>query len=79
RASVTTGQAIALGYVMSVAIGLFLFVQGYVQRPLHKALGALLLAAGLFAPLSRGPWIGVVVIVVVFIALGKGAVKRLAL
>ncbi len=79
RASVTTGQAIALGYVMSVAIGLFLFVQGYVQRPLHKAMGALLLAAGLFAPLSRGPWIGVVVIVVVFIALGKGAVKRLAL
>ena len=79
RASVTTGQAIALGYVMSVAIGLFLFVQGYVQRPLHKGLGALLLAAGLFAPLSRGPWIGVVVIVVVFIALGKGAVKRLAL
>jgi O-antigen ligase len=79
RASVTTGQAIALGYVMSVAIGLFLFVQGYVQRPLHRAMGALLLAAGLFAPLSRGPWIGVVVIVVVFIALGKGAVKRLAL
>jgi len=79
RASVTTGQAIALGYVMSVAIGLFLFVQGYVQRPLHRAMGALLLAAGLFAPLSRGPWIGVVVIVVVFIAMGKGAVRRLAL
>ena len=79
RASVTTGQAIALGYVMSVAIGLFLFVQGYVQRPLHRAMGALLLAAGLFAPLSRGPWIGVVVIVVVFIAMGKGAIRRLAL
>lgn len=79
RASVTTGQAIALGYVMSVAIGLFLFVQGYVRRPLHRLMGALLLAAGLFAPLSRGPWIGTVVIVVVFIALGKKAVKRLAL
>ncbi|CAI3803274.1 hypothetical protein GLGCALEP_03324 [Pseudomonas sp. MM221] len=79
RASATTGQAIALGYVMSVAIGLFLFVQGYVRRPLQRAMGALLLAAGLFAPLSRGPWIGVVVIVVVFIALGKGAVKRLTL
>ncbi|MFJ4456600.1 O-antigen ligase family protein [Pseudomonas sp. NPDC089392] len=79
RASVTTGQAIALGYVMSVAIGLFLFVQGYVRRPLHRLMGALLLAAGLFAPLSRGPWIGAVVIVVVFIALGKRAVKRLAL
>ncbi|WP_426808302.1 O-antigen ligase family protein [Pseudomonas sp. WOUb67] len=79
RASATTGQAIALGYVMSVAIGLFLFVQGYVRSPLQRAMGGLLLAAGLFAPLSRGPWIGVVVIVVVFIALGKGAVKRLTL
>ncbi|RCL27345.1 ligase [Pseudomonas sp. AFG_SD02_1510_Pfu_092] len=79
RASVTTGQAIALGYVMSVAIGLFLFVQGYVRRPVHRAMGALLLAAGLFAPLSRGPWIGTMVIVVVFIALGKGAIRRLTL
>ncbi|MBK4989919.1 O-antigen ligase family protein [Pseudomonas sp. S36] len=79
RASVTTGQAIVLGYVMSVAIGLFLFVQGYVRRPLHRLMGALLLAAGLFAPLSRGPWIGAVVIVAVFIALGRGAVKRLTL
>ncbi|MEN5034581.1 O-antigen ligase family protein [Pseudomonas sp. TWI929] len=79
RASVTTGQAIALGYVMSVAIGLFLFVQGYVRRPLHRVMGALLLAAGLFAPLSRGPWIGAMVIIVVYIALGKKAVKRLAL
>ncbi|MEG0635445.1 MAG: O-antigen ligase family protein [Pseudomonas sp.] len=77
RASATTGQAIALGYVMSVAIGLFLFVQGYVRSQLQRVLGALLLAAGLFAPLSRGPWIGAVIIGVVFIAMGKGAVKRL--
>ncbi|QXI50130.1 O-antigen ligase family protein [Pseudomonas anuradhapurensis] len=79
RASVTTGQAIVLGYVMSVAIGLFLFVQGYVRRPWQRLMGALLLAAGLFAPLSRGPWIGAMVIVVVFVALGKGALRRLAL
>lgn len=79
RASVTTGQAIVLGYVMSVAIGLFLFVQGYVRRPWQRLMGALLLAAGLFAPLSRGPWIGAMVIVVMFVALGKGAVRRLAL
>ncbi|MDH0732679.1 O-antigen ligase family protein [Pseudomonas sichuanensis] len=79
RASVTTGQAIALGYVISVAIGLFLFVQGYVRSPLQRAMGALLLAAGLVAPLSRGPWIGAAIIVAVFIATGKGAVKRLSL
>lgn len=79
RASVTTGQAIVLGYVMSVAIGLFLFLQGYLRRPWQRLMGALLLAAGLFAPLSRGPWIGAMVIVVVFIALGRGALRRLVL
>lgn len=79
RASVTTGQAIVLGYVMSVAIGLFLFLQGYLRRPWQRVMGALLLAAGLFAPLSRGPWIGAMVIVVVFIALGRGALRRLVL
>ncbi|MFI7856366.1 O-antigen ligase family protein [Pseudomonas promysalinigenes] len=79
RASVTTGQAIVLGYVMAVAIGLFLFVQHFVQKPVHRYLGALLLAAGLFAPLSRGPWIGAGVIVVVFIAMGRHAASRLAL
>ncbi|MNO54532.1 O-Antigen ligase [compost metagenome] len=79
RASATTGQAIVLGFVISVAIGLFLFVQGYVRSPLQRALGALLLAGGLVAPLSRGPWIGAVIIVVTFIAMGRGAVKRLSL
>ncbi|MDZ3991738.1 O-antigen ligase family protein [Pseudomonas sp. Teo4] len=79
RASATTGQAIALGYVISVAIGLFLFVQAYVRKPIHRYLGALLLAAGLFAPLSRGPWIGAGVIIAAFIATGRGAVRRFIL
>ncbi|NIE74742.1 O-antigen ligase family protein [Pantoea sp. Ap-967] len=79
RASATTGQAIALAYVISVAIGFFLFVQGYVRSKLQRYMGALLLAAGLVVPLSRGPWIGTGVIIAVFIATGKGAVKRLSL
>ncbi|MFK0310277.1 O-antigen ligase family protein [Pseudomonas sp. NPDC090233] len=79
RASVTTGQAIALGYVITVAIGLFLFVQGFVRNKMQRYLGALLLAAGLFAPLSRGPWVGAVVLIVVYIAMGRRAVSRLAL
>lgn len=79
RASATTGQAIALAYVISVAIGMYLFVQSYVQNRLQRYMGALLLAAGLVVPLSRGPWIGAGVIIGVFIATGKGAVKRLTL
>lgn len=79
RASATTGQAIALGYVISVAIGFYLFLQDSVRSRLQRRLGALLLAAGLFAPLSRGPWVGASAILALFIATGRSAVKRLLL
>jgi O-antigen ligase len=46
---------------------------------LQRSLGALLLAGGLFAPLSRGPWIGAAVMIVVFIGTGRKAIKRLML
>ena len=77
RASATTGQAIVLGYVICVAIGFYLFLQADVRSRLRRRLGALLLAGGLFAPLSRGPWIGAVVIIGAFIATGRGAIRRL--
>lgn len=79
RASATTGQAIVLGYVISVAIGFYLFLQAYVRSRLQRCLGALLLAAGLIVPLSRGPWIGAAFILAMFIATGRGAVRRLSL
>lgn len=79
RASATTGQAIALGFVISVALGLYLFLQEGVRSKLQRRLGGLLLAGGLFAPLSRGPWIGAVVMITAFIATGRGAAKRLML
>ncbi|MGF0238608.1 O-antigen ligase family protein [Rhodococcus sp. IEGM1300] len=79
RASATTGQAIALGLVISVAIGFYLFLQEGVRSKLQRRLGALLLAGGLFAPLSRGPWIGTVAMLMMFIATGRSAVKRLVL
>ncbi|MVV48692.1 O-antigen ligase domain-containing protein [Pseudomonas sp. PB120] len=77
RASVTTGQAIALGFVISVAIGFYLYLQEDVRSKMQRSLGALLLAGGLFAPLSRGPWIGAATLIIVFIGTGRKAVKRL--
>ncbi|MGF0238606.1 O-antigen ligase family protein [Rhodococcus sp. IEGM1300] len=77
RASATTGQAIALGLVISVSIGFYLFLQEAVRSKWQRRLGALLLAGGLFAPLSRGPWIGTATLLIVFIATGRKAVKRL--
>ncbi|MFY0729827.1 O-antigen ligase family protein [Pseudomonas sp. NFX15] len=77
RASVTTGQAIALGFVISVGIGFYLYLQEEIRSKMQRGLGALLLLGGLFAPLSRGPWIGAAAMVVVFIGTGRKALKRL--
>jgi len=79
RASASTGHAIALGYVISVAIGFYLFLHAGVGSRLQQRLGALLLGAGLFAALSRGPWIGAAAMIAVFIATGHQAAKRLIL
>ncbi|MHC8350281.1 O-antigen ligase family protein [Pseudomonas sp. RT4P38] len=79
RASATTGQAIALGFVISVAIGFYLYLQENVRSKLQRSLGALLLAGGLYVPLSRGPWVGAAAMIVVFIGTGRKAVKRLML
>ena len=79
RASASTGQSIVLGYVISVAIGFYLFLHAGVRSRLQQRLGALLLAAGLFATLSRGPWVGAAAMITVFIATGRNAVKRLIL
>jgi O-antigen ligase len=79
RASASTGQSIVLGYVISVAIGFYLFLHAGVRSRLQQRLGALLLAAGLFATLSRGPWVGATAIITAFIATGRNALKHLML
>lgn len=77
RAIATAGQPIALGYLMAVGIGLYLFLQNSIEKKLNRRLGMALLAAGLIAPLSRGPWVGATVLLVVFIATGRYATRRL--
>jgi O-antigen ligase len=58
-------------------MGLYLFLQQSIRKKLIRRLGMALLAAGLIASLSRGPWVGAVVLLTVFIATGRYAVPRL--
>lgn len=78
RAAATTGQAIVLGYVMATAMGLYLFLQYFVEQRRHQRLGWLLLLAGIISPLSRGPWIGAVAMLTVFLATGKNALSSIS-
>lgn len=77
RASATTGHPIALGYLLVTGIGLYLFLQQSIRVKLIRRLGMALLAAGLIATLSRGPWVGAAALLAVFIATGRNAILRI--
>lgn len=78
RATATAGQPIALGYIVAVGIGFYLFLKDDVRSRLHRWLGGLLLTAGLVVPWSRGPWLGAAVMLVTHLATGLHPVRRLA-
>jgi len=78
RASASAGHPIALGYVMVVAIAFYSYLKDDVRSRLNRRIGGLILAVGLIAPLSRGPWVGAMASLVTFIWTGPHAFKRLA-
>ncbi len=75
RASGTTGHGLAAGYVIAVAMGLFLYVKKLVPNRTARAFAWLLLAAGILAPVSRGPWVGAATMLLVFIATGHAPMR----
>lgn len=77
RPNATVGNSIVLGYVLVVGLGFFLYVKEFFVKPRHRWLGTGLLVAGLLASLSRGPWVGAAFLIVVYLAIGPKAVKRL--
>jgi O-antigen ligase len=79
RASASTGHSIALGYVMAVAIGFYLYLPASAHSRLYRRLGGLMLVGGLIAPLARGPWVGVVALLATYIATGRQALRRLGM
>jgi O-antigen ligase len=66
RAQGPTGQAIVLGYLMVVALGLFPYLRRSIPRQTWWWLGFGLLLAGLTASFSRGPWLAGLVALTVF-------------
>jgi O-antigen ligase len=78
RAQGSTGQPIILGYVMALGLCLALYVRKSLPPTRWRDAGLVLLAAGLVAAMSRGPWIGALVMLLAFVATGPRALPRLA-
>lgn len=75
RAIASFGHPIVMGYVMSISIGLYLFVSSNIANKTHRRLLGGTLVLGLIAPLSRGPWVGAAALIAIFIALGPNPIK----
>lgn len=76
RAQATAGHSIFLGYFMALAFGMWLYLHGRVAAKGLRWLCVLTLIAGLIVPLARGPWIGAATILLVYLALGPNASRR---
>jgi len=77
RAMASAGHSLALGYLLAIALGFWLYLQSHDRSKLSRLSVSALFLFGLIAAYSRGPWLGAVIIYFVFAALGKNAWKRL--
>jgi hypothetical protein len=77
RASASSGLSLALGYLLAIAFGFWLYLQQRVQSKLARIVVVLLFWLGLISAYARGPWIGAVAIFFAFAALGPRAAPRL--
>ena len=76
RAQTTAGHSIFMGYFAAMALGMWLYLQGWVEHKRARWLLTLTLFAGLVVPLARGPWLGAVAVAFVYFAFGPGEAKR---
>jgi hypothetical protein len=77
RAQASAGHSLALGYLLAVGFGFWLYLKSHVQSRIRRIGVTLLLWGGLFAAFSRGPWLGAVTAYFTFFAAGSRAASRL--
>jgi O-antigen ligase len=77
RAMASSGHPLALGYLLAIAFGMWLYLGSHVKSKRSRLAVAVLLWLGLLAAYSRGPWIGAVCIYLAFAALSPRALPKL--
>jgi len=77
RAQVSAGHSIALGHLLAVAFGFWLYLKSLVRVGLHRIGVTLLLWGGLFGSFSRGGWLGAAAVYFTFVLFGPRPVSRL--
>ena len=76
RASATFGTPIALGFALTLALGVLMYLRQLLPRPRAGVVLLLVIGGGLFASVSRGPWLGAALLIGVFLFLGRGGLRK---
>jgi len=76
RAAASAGHPLALGYLISIAFGFWLYLRAQVATTWRQITVTLLLLLGLLVTYSRGPWLGAAAIFLVFLAFGPRTISR---
>jgi O-antigen ligase len=77
RAMASTGHSMALGYLLVVAFGLWLYLQTRLDSKRSRIGVTVLFWSGLLAAYTRGAWIGGVFVYFLFAALSPSALSKL--
>ncbi len=78
RAMASSGHSMALGYMLVIAFGLWLYLRSRVTRGRIRFGATGLFMGGLLAAYTRGAWIGAGLAYFLFAALRPGAISKLA-
>ena len=77
RAEASSGNALALGYLLAIAFGFWLYLQSNLKRLAPRIGVPIVLWAGLLASFSRGPILGALLIYFAYAAFRPASVSRL--
>jgi hypothetical protein len=76
RAQASAGHSIALGYLIVIAFGFWLYLRSHIEERMRRIGGAVLFWGGLFGAFSRGGWVGGMSVYLAFSAVGPRAMSR---
>jgi hypothetical protein len=77
RAVASSGNALALGYLLAIALGLWICLQSHLTKIGPRIAVAAVLWLGLLASFSRGPMLGALLIYLAYVATRAGSMSRL--
>lgn len=76
RATASIEHPLYLGMFMMVALGLYIFIANYITNPFYKMIGLGLMMIGLLTPLSKGPWTGTALMLMMFYIWGHNKFRN---